>query len=174
MKRVQDKRIVLHMVLASLFIALGVVLPQALHVFGESSGMTFLPIHIPILIAGLLLGPLFGGIVGLIVPLLSAILTGMPAVPKLYFMIFELVPYGIFTGIFIRKFKLYPSLVLAMIIGRIIYAISLIFAVAILGLSFPFANSSAFILGITTGIPGILIQLLFIPVIYKIMNKMVM
>ena len=46
----------------------------------------------------------------LIVPLVSSMLTGMPPVPKLYFMLVELVAYGIFTGIFIRKMNVYFTL----------------------------------------------------------------
>lgn len=93
------------MVYGGLLTAVGLVLPQAFHVFGQGAGMAFLPMHLPVMIAGILLGPCYGGLIGLIVPLVSSMLTGMPPVPKLYFMLVELVAYGIFTGIFIRKIK---------------------------------------------------------------------
>lgn len=91
------------MIYGGLLTAVGLVLPQAFHVFGQGVGMAFLPMHLPVMIAGILLGPCYGGLIGLIVPLVSSMLTGMPPVPKLYFMLVELVAYGIFTGIFIRK-----------------------------------------------------------------------
>ena len=72
--------------------------------------MAFLPMHLPVMIAGILLAPCCGGLIGLIVPLVSSILTGMPPVPKLYFMLVELAAYGIFTGIFIRKMNVYLTL----------------------------------------------------------------
>lgn len=160
-----------YMVLAALFIGMGVVLPQAFHVFGEGSGMTFLPIHLPVMMAGLILGPIYGGIVGVLVTIISGILTGMPAVPKLYFMIFELLAYGVATGIFIKRFKVIPSICLSMISGRLLYALTLVIGVQLLGLNYPFANTAAFLSGITTGIPGIIIQIISLPIIYKISRK---
>lgn len=91
------------MIYGGLLTAVGLVLPQAFHVFGQGVGMAFLPMHLPVMIAGILLGPCYGGLIGLIVPLVSSMLTGMPPVPKLYFMLVELVAYGIFTGIFDLK-----------------------------------------------------------------------
>ena len=74
-------------------LTVGLVLPQAFHVFGQGVGMAFLPMHLPVMIAGILLGPCYGGLIGLIVPLVSSMLTGMPPVPNLYFMIVELVNF---------------------------------------------------------------------------------
>ena len=105
------------MIYGGLLTAVGLVLPQAFHVFGQGVGMAFLPMHLPVMIAGILLGPCYGGLIGLIVPLVSSMLTGMPPVPKLYFMLVELVAYGIFTGIFIRKMNVYFTLLSAMILG---------------------------------------------------------
>ncbi len=162
-----------YMVLAALFIALGVILPQAFHVFGQASGMTFLPIHIPVMMAGLILGPIYGGMVGVLVTITSGVLTGMPAVPKLYFMIFELLAYGVATGVFIRKFKVIPSILLSMVVGRMVYGLSLVVGVQILALNYPFTNSAAFISGITTGIPGMIIQIVVLPIIYKLSQRWV-
>ena len=75
------------MIYGGLLTAVGLVLPQAFHVFGQGVGMAFLPMHLPVMIAGILLGPCYGGLIGLIVPLVSSMLTGMPPVPKLYFML---------------------------------------------------------------------------------------
>ena len=59
------------MVYGGLLIAIGVILPQAFHIFGQSAGQTFLPMHIPVILAGMLIGPLWGAGVAVIVPLLS-------------------------------------------------------------------------------------------------------
>ena len=57
------------MIYGGLLTAVGLVLPQAFHVFGQGVGMAFLPMHLPVMIAGILLGPCYGGLIGLIVPL---------------------------------------------------------------------------------------------------------
>lgn len=162
-----------YMVLAALFIALGIILPQAFHVFGPTSGMTFLPIHLPVMMAGLILGPIYGGMVGMLVTILSGVLTGMPAVPKLYFMIFELLAYGLGTGVFIRRFKVVPSILLSMIVGRVVYGITLVVGVQVLALNYPFTNVAAFTSGVTTGVPGMIIQIVALPVIYKLSKRWV-
>lgn len=159
------------MVFGGLLIALGILLPQAFHVFGTAGGGTFLPIHIPILMAGLVLGPYYGGIIGVIVPILSSVLTGMPPVPKVYFMIVELAAYGIVTGIMIRKRNVYVSLLIAMVAGRMLYGAALVCGVKLFHITAPFANQAAFFGGIVTGIPGIVIQLLVLPILYTALKK---
>ena len=96
---------VLKLAYGGLLVALGILLPQAFHIFGQNAGMIFLPIQIPVLFAGMLLGPYYGGLIGILVPLFSSVLTGMPPVPKVYFMFVELMAYGIVTGWMIKKTK---------------------------------------------------------------------
>lgn len=170
-KRVKSDHYILKIVYSGVFVALGILLPQAFHVFGQDAGRMFLPIHLPVLMAGLVLGAECGGIVGMLVPVLSSVLTGMPPVPLVYFMLFELVPYGVFTGIFIRKYNVYISLVLAMLLGRVCYGLALAGGVYILGLHAPFANGAAFVSGVITGIPGMCIQIILIPMLYIALKK---
>lgn len=158
-------------VYGGLLTAVGLVLPQAFHIFGEGAGMAFLPMHLPVMIAGILIGPCCGGLIGLIVPLVSSILTGMPPVPKLYFMLVELAAYGIFTGIFIRKMNVYLTLLCSMISGRVLYGLSLIIGVKLLGFQFPFASLGAFLAGIVSGIPGMILQIAVIPLFYFTLKK---
>lgn len=152
-------------------VALGILLPQAFHIFGQEAGMIFLPIQLPILMAGILLGPVYGGIVGLLVPLLSSVLTGMPPVPKVYFMLAELITYGIVTGLMIRKTNIYVSLLTAMAAGRLFYGAALVFGVRILHIHAPFMNQAAFISGITSGIPGMIIQITALPILWQALRR---
>ena len=108
---------VLKLAYGGLLVALGILLPQAFHIFGQNAGMIFLPIQIPVLFAGMLLGPYYGGLIGILVPLFSSVLTGMPPVPKVYFMFVELMAYGIVIGWMIKKTNVYASLLTAMILG---------------------------------------------------------
>lgn len=158
-------------VYGGLLTAVGLVLPQAFHIFGEGAGMAFLPMHLPVMIAGILLGSCYGGLIGLLIPLVSSILTGMPPVPKLYFMLVELAAYGIFTGIFIRRMNVYLTLLCSMIAGRVLYGLSLIVGVKLLGFQFPFASLGAFLAGIVSGIPGMILQIAVIPLFYFTLKK---
>lgn len=90
-------------VYGGLLIAIGVILPQLFHIFGQSAGQTFLPMHIPVILASMLIGPVWGLGVAVIVPILSSLITGMPPVPMLYFMLFELAAYAVVSGLLAEK-----------------------------------------------------------------------
>lgn len=154
-----------------LLVALGILLPQAFHIFGQNAGMIFLPIQIPVLLGGILLGPYYGGVIGFLVPLLSSVLTGMPPVPKVYFMFVELMAYGIVTGWLIKRTNVYVSLLAAMLCGRAAYGIALIVGAQLLHMQAPFLTQAAFLSGIVTGIPGMAIQILILPVLYLTLKR---
>lgn len=162
-----------NMVFCALCIALGLVLPMAFH-FIPNAGSIFLPMHIPVLLCGLLCGPYFGLLCGFLVPILSSILTGMPPAPILPGMICELAVYGAISGFMARKVKfknelasVYVQLLTAMIAGRIVYGIlnALVFHAGSYSMSI--FIGTAFV----TAFPGIVIQLLFLPSIVMLLNK---
>ena len=152
-------------VYTALFIALGVLLPQAFHLVG-ATGPIFLPMHIPTILAGMFLGPISGLIVGILTPIISHFTTMMPQIPILYLMIVELSIYGFLSGLFYKNLKLnvYVSLILAMILGRFgaSYAIPLVkyFMPKINMQSLTYLKTI-----VVTGIPGIVIQLILIPLL---------
>lgn len=158
-------------VLSGLFIALGLILPMVFHAFG--AGSTFLPIHIPVLIAGFVVSLPFALAVGVITPILSSLFTGMPPVfPVLPFMVFELATYGAVVSLLYRKFKLnvYISLISSMVVGRIVSSL-VVWALATFFMA-KLPNPIVFITGgITQGIPGIIIQIVFIPGIVLALQK---
>lgn len=149
---------------SGLFLALGVIFPQVFHLFG-GTGPVFLPMHIPVLLAGFFLGGTSGALIGFLTVLLSAAITGMPQVPILYFMLIEVTVYGLAAGLVYKKLKLnvYLSLIIAMIVGRLTLAISVFTLQPLLGLKL---SPQVYMLGaVTKGLPGIIIQLIFIPII---------
>lgn len=158
---------------SGVLIAIGVILPQLFHIFGNISGTVFLPIHIAVLIAGFVVGPYYATIIGLLVTLLSAIFTGMPAFPIAYFIVFEMMGYGFFTGFCFKNLKLnkYISLIVGMIMGRFVYIIAVVFATFVLQLQFPFLSSAVVIDKFVISIPGIIVQLVTIPVILVAFEK---
>lgn len=158
-------------VLSGIFIALGLVLPVAFHALG--AGSTFLPMHIPVLLAGFVVSVPFAVAVGAITPILSFLFTGMPPVfPVLPFMVFELATYGAIASLLFRKFRLnvYISLIGSMIAGRIVSSIVVWVLATFFMAKLP--NPFVFITGgIVEGIPGIIIQIIFIPGIVLALEK---
>ena len=161
------------LVLTAMCIALGVVLPYAFHSI-PNSGSILLPMHIPVLLCGLLLGWPYGLASGILTPLLSSFITGMPPMAYLPSMLCELAVYGLMSGLlsqFIHTKKrvigIYIQLIVAMLMGRIVYGLlnAFIFSAG----KFTF---NAFILGaFVTALPGIIIQLILIPAIILILEK---
>lgn len=165
------------MVTGGLLIALNIILPYAIHFF-PGAGKLLLPMHIGVLLAGLLLGPVYGAVIGAVAPVLSMLISGMPAMPMTIFMTFELAVYGACSGLlmlFFRRFHLhaivsiYLSLILAMAVGRLIYAgILMLFGfVSMDGVPAVITVVTSFL----SGLPGIVIQLVFIPPIVLAVEK---
>lgn len=161
------KTSIYQLILASIFVAIGLLLPTIFHSFGLL-GPVFLPMHIPVLLCGLLCGWKYGGAVGFIVPLLSFIFTGMPPLfPVGISMMFELATYGIVAGLLIKKTNVFVSLIAAMLAGRIVSALA---NVILLGFSqkvFTTFLAGAFV----TALPGIIVQIIIIPIIILALNK---
>ena len=150
-------------ILAAMFVALGLIVPYATsHAFGIT-GKVLLPMHLPVFLMGFLCGPQYGAIGGIITPVLSSVLTGMPPLfPMLPIMTGELFTYGLVSGLMYKKVKLpiYPSLLISMLSGRIVYGI--IFSIVVApGLGAVKAVAGA----VTEGVPGIIVQLILIPAI---------
>ena len=146
-----------------LYTGLGITLPRIFHLLvGASAGATFLPMHIAVLLAALTFGVLSGSIVAGLSVLFSFLLTGMPAVARLPYMMIELVIYAVLLGLFNKKFNSYISLIATMVLGRVLYAGVLFAAVNVMGLN---GYGISVIESVKAGIPGLVIQLLFVPVI---------
>jgi len=158
-----------------MFLAIGMVLPTLTMQIKEI-GDTLLPMHLPIMLCGLICGPIMGGFTGLILPFLRSVTFGMPPIyPNAVWMALELAAYGAVIGVVYLLFKkrntlaVYVSLVSAMIAGRIVWGIAKAVLMGLGGKSFTFA---AFIAGgFVDALPGIVIQLVLIPVIMKIVDK---
>ena len=157
---------------SALYLAMAIILPIAFHQFGIA-GRIFLPMHIPILICGFTVGPTAGIIVGLIAPILSHLLTGMPPLYAVPLMSMELPLYGLVAGITYRNLKLniYVSLILAMIFGRLAFALGLF----VLGMfmELPYGPAQFFATGgaVVSGLPGILLQIVIIPPIVAAIRR---
>lgn len=158
-------------VVSGLFIALGVTLPMMFHAFGL--GSTFLPMHIPVLLGGFFVDVPYAFAIGAITPIISSAFTGMPpAFPVLPYMIFELAAYGAVVSFTYNRlrFNAYFSLICSMISGRVVAGLVVWILAAFFSVKLP--GPVPFVIGaITTGIPGIIIQLVFIPTTVVLANR---
>lgn len=148
---------------------IGIALPRIFHVLaGASSGTTFLPMHIAVLIAALTFGALSATTVAGSSVIFSYLLTGMPSLARLPYMLIELVIYAVLLSVFNKKYNSYVSLIATIILGRVLYA-GVLF-VAINGLGLPTYGISI-MQSIITGLPGIVIQLMCVPFIAKAIKE---
>lgn len=161
-----------NLTLAAVCIALCVVLPIAFHSI-PNSGSIFLPMHIPVLICGMICGWPYGLLCGLMGPLLSSVLTGMPPVAYLPSMMVECGVYGMVSGLVLQFVRtkntyadLYIALVAAMLAGRVVSGIAkaLIFTPGM-------AMSAWVTASFVTALPGIVIQLVFLPTVVFTLMK---
>lgn len=158
--------------MAALFLNLGLVLPF----FAGNTlfGPALLPMHLPVLICGVILGPKYGALVGLMLPLTRHFMIGMPPLDTAIVMTFELAAYGCIIGILYAKLPktvpfLYISLVGAMLAGRVVWAIG---RTALMGLmDVPFSFEMFLAGGFITALPGIILQLVFIPTLILALKK---
>ena len=165
---------ILKLVFAAMFLALSLVLPFLTGQIPEIGSM-LCPMHIPVLLCGFICGWPWGFIVGLIAPLLRSLTLGMPPLfPTALCMAFELAAYGAASGVMHKilpkkKVSIYGSLLVAMIIGRIVWGCAMYVFMGINGGAFTF---SAFIAGaFTNAIPGIIVQIVLIPVLVMVLEN---
>ncbi|MFA6627584.1 MAG: ECF transporter S component [Bacilli bacterium] len=178
MKQTDLKKIVL----TSFFIALGYVFTipfRGVFIGIIPLGSFFSPMHLPVFICGLLIGWKYGLIAGLVTPLLVSIFGGMPPLlPSGVVMSAEMGTYGLVSGLFYHRLVLikhptvhiYVALVGAMLLGRIVYLV-------VMGIVLTFGTYGAYNLIsylktlFIIAIPGIIIQLIFVPIIVRTIQK---
>lgn len=164
MKTLSTKKLVL----SGFFLALGIVMPF-LTAQVPSIGSRLLPMHIPVLLCGFVCGWPYGLIVGFITPVLrSSLFTMPPMFPTAVAMAFELAAYGFMTGLLYRllpknTINTYVTLIFSMIFGRIVWGAASFFLYGLNNAKFTWQifMTGAFI----NAIPGIIIQIIIIPVI---------
>ena len=175
MVMVNNMKKIKKIVLSGIFLSIGFCLPMLTSQIKEI-GDTLLPMHIPVMLCGLICGGHYGFLIGLILPFLRSLFFGMPPIyPNALWMATELATYGLVIGLIYSLFKnknlksIYISLISAMLSGRIVWGIAKTILMGIGSKSFTFA---LFITGgFIDALPGIILQLILIPLIMKIIIK---
>lgn len=131
--------------------------------------------HIPVLLCGFLCGWPMGLLIGFLAPLLRCLLLGAPPVFVAVPMAFELAVYGLITGLLYHRFSektggIYLSLLPAMVLGRIVGG-CVKFAMLGLGFIQSFTLSQFISAYVLVQWPGILIQLVLVPLIVTALKR---
>ncbi len=161
-------------VLSAVFLALALVLPVITGQIPQIGG-ALLPMHLPVLLCGFFCGPPYALAVGFAAPLLRFLLFGMPPLmPSGIAMCLELAAYGFFSGLLYKilpkkKPCIYAALLGAMAAGRVIWGIARVLLYRLGRSEFGWAAflSGAFL----NAIPGILVQLVLVPVLVMTLEK---
>lgn len=137
-------------------------------------GSALCPMHIPVLLCGFLCGGPWAALVGATAPLMRSALFGMPPFPTDLAMSFELAAYGLISGLLYTKLpktrkSIYLSLIIAMIVGRVVWGIARALLTGVFGAPLTFALfwASAF----TNAIPGIVCHIILIPILVEALRR---
>ena len=161
------------LVYAAMCLALALVLPFLTGQIPQI-GSALCPMHLPVLLAGYLCGPWWGAAVGACAPLLRHLWLGMPPLLTALGMTFELCTYGLVVGLLYRVLPkklsgIYISLLCAMVAGRIVWGCAMMVILGVTGSAFTW---SAFLAGaLLNAIPGIVVQLVLIPLLVRSLHK---
>lgn len=162
-------------VFAALCLAIGMVLPLLTAQIKEI-GDTLLPMHLPVLLCGFICGWPYGGAVGLLLPFVRSMVFGMPPLfPNAVWMAAELAAYGVVAGLLsggkpkLPLWRLYTALVAAMLSGRLVWGMV---KALLLGVGDGRFTVAAFVTGgFVDAWPGILLQLLLIPPLVRMLQR---
>lgn len=173
-KMKKDKKFVLKLSYSAVCLALALILPFLTGNDFRLGNMLCL-MHIPVLLCGVLCGWEYGAMVGLVAPLLRFVLFSRPPLLTAIPMAPELLVYGLVIGLLYKAMPkklgyLFPTLIIAMICGRIAGGAA---KIVLLGLGYleGYSLSAWFSAYFTVAIPGIILQLVLIPIIVTALKK---
>ncbi len=170
----KNKKFVINIALAGMFLALAYVMPFLTGQIREI-GKMLCPMHIPVLLCGFVCGAPYGMVVGFVAPLLRSLTLGMPVLfPSAIAMAVELAVYGLMAGVLYnslpkKRINIYVSLLSAMVIGRVAWGVT---TFSIMGFDVAKFDFSKFWAGaVANAIPGIVLQIVIIPIIIMLLEK---
>lgn len=155
--------------LTAIFAAFGIILPQFFHMLGI--GSAFLPMFLPVALGSMILNWRFALSLAIICPLVSWLLTGMPPMlpPILPIMLVELSALAIVISIIHVHWKrpVWMALISGILVDRILLFLIVSIIAPLLGFTHPIFTY-VLVLG---GLPGILLQMVTIPLATKFIEQ---
>jgi hypothetical protein len=153
------------MVVSAMMTALAIVLPMAFHAAGL--GSKFLPMLLPLLLNGFYSFWPWAVLAAVIAPWLSAALTGMPPVypPVALVMSCECALLAGVASVLYRagKRRVWPALLCAIVLSRA----TAFLMTWLLAKRFHLPGALAAAVTIVEGLPGVVLQLILIPIVLK-------
>ena len=155
--------------LVALFAALAILFPPLFHLLGL--GPAFLPMFIPVMVGSMFLSGRFVILLAVFSPTISWLITGMPPIapPILPVMIVEMLAAGLAISI-LRRMTVLPVwfiLLIAIITDRLVLFMLVFFVAPLFDITHPFFTIAVLV----AGIPGIVLQLLTIPLTVYLIEK---
>lgn len=168
------KKTLKNTVLSAVFLTMGLLLPL---LTGQIPvvGKALCPMHLPVLLCGFICGPFWGAAVGIITPILRSFIFEMPQLyPTAIGMAAELCAYGFMSGIMYRllpkrKIFIYPSLIISMIAGRLVYGVVKLGLYMIKADGFSLA--AYWTENFVKTLPAIILQIVIVPPLVMIAKK---
>ncbi|MBR5128827.1 MAG: ECF transporter S component [Firmicutes bacterium] len=159
--------------IAGVCLALALLLP---FVTGQipQVGAMLCPMHIPVLLCGFFVSWKWALAVGFTAPILRFAIFSMPPMPFGLAMAFELATYGLVASAMYRvlpnkKWAVYVSLIMAMVLGRVVWGAARLVIAGVTANPFTW---QMFLGGaLLEAIPGIVVQLILIPIIVMAVKK---
>lgn len=165
---IRARKIGINTLITVITVITAVLLPQLFHFIGglcglgSSFGERLLPMHLPIIFIGLYSGKYVGLAAGFLTPIISHLLSGMPKISILPFIVIELLAYGVSAGCLKDiKMAIAIKVLLIQVIGRLIRSAAILFSIYCLNNSN--VNVSIITSSVVTGVWGIALQLILIP-----------
>ena len=158
-------------IIAGMLVALGLVMPRVFHFAGPDAGKMFLPLFWSIGLGALVLPRKQTVVIAILVPCFSNLLTGMPPLPLLYFMLIELIVYALVIGIVRQYVHPAGAVLVGLLVSRLVYIGSVYIAAEWLHIPAPFGGVTALWTGVFISMPGICAQIILLPIIRNIYYK---
>jgi len=161
------------MTIAAMCLAIAMLLP---FLTGQipTIGAMLSPMHIPVLLCAFFVNWKWAALVGFTAPLLRFAIFSMPPMPFGIAMAFEMATYGLVVSLMYnalpkKKINIYVALITGMILGRIVWGAA---RLVIAGVTQSAFTWQLFIGGaLLEAIPGIVLQLVLIPIIVMAVKK---
>ncbi len=171
---IKKKNNIQNITLSGMFLAFAFIFPFFTGQIPEIGNMLS-PMHLPVILCGFICGGPWGLLVGFTAPLLRSFILGAPTLfPRAVAMAFELAAYGLVSGVLYRvlpkkRINIYVSLIVSMITGRFVWGFVQLICVGFDPEKF---NLSVFWAGaVANAVPGIIIQIILIPLLVMAADK---